>query len=116
MPAIEINCSQCGSEEYRIVDSRTGEVACNYCRNRWIIPELAQKSETEKFLEKQAERPQVIQDNSSETDRQLLNIFSSLFSGQIFAHLSRIARTILFIVAIIAVVIIAVLVFGLLNR
>jgi uncharacterized Zn finger protein (UPF0148 family) len=103
--AIEVSCSQCGAGEYRLVDPRTGEVACHYCRNQWIVPELAQKSETEKFLEEQAKQPRIIQDNSSKTDQQLMEMVTSVASGSLLAGLRRVGRTIL-IVAIVIVVII----------
>jgi len=42
MPQIEIDCPKCKSGEYRLTNERTGEVMCPYCRNQWLVPELAQ--------------------------------------------------------------------------
>jgi uncharacterized Zn finger protein (UPF0148 family) len=111
MAAIEVSCSQCGSGEYRVVDERTGEVTCLYCRNRWIVPELEQKSETEKFLEQQAQQPRVIYDNTSETDHQLMGVLSGLVYGplsRLSASLMHIIRLV-FIIAGVAVAIIVLL-------
>ncbi|MDR2105984.1 MAG: hypothetical protein LBP24_01080 [Coriobacteriales bacterium] len=110
MTAIEVSCSQCGSGEYRLVDARTGEVTCAYCRNQWIVPELAQKSETEKFLEQQAKQPRIIQDNSTETDRQIMNVVASAASGRLFSGLSRVLKTLIVTAAIIAGTVIALIV------
>ncbi|MDR2586749.1 MAG: hypothetical protein LBC23_00625 [Coriobacteriales bacterium] len=109
MAAIEVSCSQCGSGEYRVVNTQTGEVACAYCRNQWIVPELAQKSETEKFLEQQAKQPRIVRDNTTETDQQLMSAISGLASvatGGFFAGLGRTVRRIITA----AIVIVAVLV------
>jgi uncharacterized Zn finger protein (UPF0148 family) len=111
MAAIEVSCSQCGSGEYRLIDARTGEVMCLYCRNRWIIPELVQKTETEKYLIEQAKQPRVTYDNTSETDKQLMSAVSGLagiFSSNILHSISRALRRFLKVVLlIIAVVVVA---------
>ena len=81
MTIIETECSRCGGEEYELLNPKTGEVLCPYCRNRWIIPALVQKTETEKFLEEQAKQPRVVIDNTSETDRQLMNMMANSMSA-----------------------------------
>jgi uncharacterized Zn finger protein (UPF0148 family) len=116
MAAIEISCSQCGSNEYRLIDERTGEIACLYCRGQWVVPELARKSETEKFLDQQAQQPRVTYDNTTETDQQLMSMITSMVSGGnllrgAFATLRRALRTFLIIIAIVAVVVIAILIY-----
>ncbi|MDR1796472.1 MAG: hypothetical protein LBR44_03360 [Clostridiales Family XIII bacterium] len=109
---IDIKCDQCGADEYQLLDPKTGEVRCAYCRNRWIVPELIVKTETEKFLEEQSKRPVVVQDNSTETDQELMRMVSGLAAGGLagcnpFARIGyairRFFRT-LAIVVIIAVV------------
>jgi uncharacterized Zn finger protein (UPF0148 family) len=103
MSAIEVSCSQCGSGEYQLVNARTGEVSCRYCRNQWIVPELAQKTETEKFLERQAQQPRVTYDNSSETDKQLMGMITSMATGHFTAALKRMVKTVLVIIGIVIV-------------
>jgi DNA-directed RNA polymerase subunit RPC12/RpoP len=44
MSQVDVECVQCGSNEYRIVDERIGEVMCPYCRNKWIVPAIAQRT------------------------------------------------------------------------
>jgi uncharacterized Zn finger protein (UPF0148 family) len=111
MTAIEISCSQCGSNEYRLVNARTGEVVCQYCRNQWIVPELVQKSETEKFLEQQAQQPRVIYDNTTETDKQLMGMITSLAGGHLFAGLRRGARTVLTIAGVVVLLLIGLVIY-----
>jgi hypothetical protein len=109
MASIEVSCSQCGSGEYRVVNTQTGEVVCTYCRNQWIVPELAQKSETEKFLEQQAKQPRIIRDNTTETDQQLMSAIGGLASvatGGFFAGLGRAVRRVIITVCIIVAVLI----------
>lgn len=115
MAAIEVSCSQCGSGEYRLVDARTGEVLCQYCRNQWIVPELAQKTETEKYLEEQAKRPQVTYDNTSETDKQLMdalsgiaNISSRGFLRSAGRAFSRLIRAIVVVVVLVIIVLVVI--------
>jgi uncharacterized Zn finger protein (UPF0148 family) len=112
MTAIEISCSQCGSGEYRLVDARTGEVTCLYCRNQWIVPELIQKTETEKYLVEQAKQPRVTYDNTSETDKQLMSVLSGLAGALSFNPLrsvsqvlSRFFRVIILIIVFVVIVI-----------
>jgi uncharacterized Zn finger protein (UPF0148 family) len=112
MTAIEVSCSQCGAEEYRLVDARTGEVICPYCRNRWIVPELIQKTETEKYLVEQAKQPQVMRDNTSETDKQLMNVVSGLAGTSGLLHsigqtLTRFLKVILTVAVVVIVVLVA---------
>lgn len=117
MATVDVQCSQCGSGEYQLLDAKTGEVVCRYCRNKWIVPELVVKSETEKFLEEQAKQPRIIQDNSTETDKQLMEIVSSLtrasgcnplaavsrFFRGLFSTIGRIIITILVVAGIILI-------------
>jgi uncharacterized Zn finger protein (UPF0148 family) len=126
MATVEVQCSQCGSGEYQLLDAKTGEVICRYCRNKWVVPELVVKSETEKFLEQQAKQPRVIQDNSTETDRQLMEMVSGLarssglnplaaigrFFRGIFSTIGRIVTTVLVVAGII---LIAILVYAYVN-
>ncbi|MDR2491878.1 MAG: hypothetical protein LBD25_00200 [Coriobacteriales bacterium] len=107
MPAVEVTCSQCGSSEYRLADAKTGEVFCVYCRNKWIVPELVQLSETEKFLEAQAKRPQVVYDNTSETDRQLMDIVSGAVRTTALNPLRSLGRVVRVIVGIVVMVVLA---------
>ncbi|MDR1013412.1 MAG: hypothetical protein LBL86_00290 [Coriobacteriales bacterium] len=120
MTAIEVSCSQCGANEYRLVDERTGEVACQYCRSQWVVPELARKTETEKFLEQQAQQPRVIHDNTTETDRQLMGMIASLAGGGLFAGLRtglrRIAKALVIVAVLAVTVVVGVLVYALLVR
>ena len=102
MASIETGCTRCGAEEYELLDSRTGEVRCKFCRNRWIIPSLIQKTETEKFLEEQAKRPQVTMDNTTETDKQLMDMVSKAAGAAASGGISRILR----IVALVAIAVI----------
>jgi len=44
MPQVYIECSRCKSTDYRVINERTGEVMCSYCRNKWIVRALAQGS------------------------------------------------------------------------
>jgi DNA-directed RNA polymerase subunit RPC12/RpoP len=80
MAGIEIKCGSCGADDYQLLDANTGEVLCSYCRNKWIVPELIHKTETEKFLEEQAKQPRVVQDNTTDTDRALMSSVASLGS------------------------------------
>ena len=57
MTNVHIECSQCGSDDYKLMDPKTGEVQCPFCRKRWIVVELIQKTETEKLLTEQTNQP-----------------------------------------------------------
>jgi uncharacterized Zn finger protein (UPF0148 family) len=103
MAKIETGCSKCGSEDYDLLNPRTGEVLCGYCRNRWIIPALVQQTETEKFLAEQAKRPQVIVDNTTETDQQLMNIVSSVAQAATSGCFSRTIKIVMVVIIVIAV-------------
>ncbi|MDR1082439.1 MAG: hypothetical protein LBL27_01045 [Coriobacteriales bacterium] len=114
MAGIEVSCSQCGAGEYRLLDARTGEVACLYCRNQWIIPELVQKSETEKYLEEQAKQPRVTHDNTTETDKQLMDVVSGLvgaaglgFLRSASRMLARFLKAIILIIVLVAIIVVA---------
>ena len=99
--AIETGCKKCGSEDYQLLDARTGEVLCSYCRNRWVEPLFIQKTETERFLEEQAKRPQVILDNTTETDQQLMDMVSKAAGVATGGCVNRVARLIIVVVAVI---------------
>ena len=108
MPQVTVSCSQCGSGEYRLVSAKTGEVVCVYCRNQWIVPELIQKTETEKFLEEQAKQPRVIHDNTTETDKQLMDMMSGMVGAGAGAARSanKVIRTVIIIAAVILVLLV----------
>jgi len=110
MPQVEVVCSKCGSVEYRVIDAQKGEVMCPYCHNQWIVPELIQKTETEKFLEEQAKQPRIIQDNTTETDDKLMDMVSGLAGTGPMRSLGRVARTILIVAGIIVILLVACLV------
>ncbi|MCL2530279.1 MAG: hypothetical protein FWE41_08160 [Coriobacteriia bacterium] len=107
MQAIEIGCKRCGSEEFRLLNVKTGEVICSYCRNRWIEPSLIEQTETEKFLAEQAKRPQVIVDNTSETDKQLMEMVTKAASATAGGCVSKAMKIV--IGAVVALVILAAL-------
>jgi len=112
MATVEIQCSRCGADDYTLLDPKTGEVICTYCRNRWIISELAQKTETEKYLEEQAKRPRVVYDNTTETDQQLMQTIAGMagITNSIGSIVGRVVKTIFVIIAITVFVIIAIIV------
>jgi len=41
MAQLEIDCPKCRSGEYILVNERTGEVRCPFCRNQWVVMELS---------------------------------------------------------------------------
>ncbi len=121
MASVEIECPQCKANTYRLLDAKTGEVICDFCRSKWIVPSLIQKSETEKFLEEQAKRPQVVIDNTSETDEQLMQMISGLAGGALSGGaraLGDMIKRVLLIVGgiVLLVIILIVLFFVLLMR
>jgi len=109
MEAIEIGCRKCGSEDFQLLDAKTGEVRCGYCRNRWIEPSLIQRTETEKFLAEQAKRPQVNVDNTTETDKQLMDIITKVAGAATGGCARTVSRFV--VIALVIIVIIAVLFF-----
>ncbi|MDR0349984.1 MAG: hypothetical protein LBH64_00330 [Coriobacteriales bacterium] len=120
MTAIEVSCSRCGGEEYRLIDASTGEVVCLYCRNRWIIPELIQKTETEKYLVEQAKQPRITYDNTTETDKQLMDVVSGLAGtsgllSSIGRALTRFLRVVLVVIVIVIIALAAVIALRVLN-
>jgi len=78
MTKTDIRCSKCGSADYQLLDAKTGEATCRFCRNKWIEPGLKRMSETEKFLEEQARQPRVTYDNTTETDAKLMEMIGGL--------------------------------------
>lgn len=118
MTQIDVSCSQCGSGEYQLLDASTGEVVCPYCRNKWIVPELRQKSETERFLEEQAKQPRVIVDNTTETDKQLMDMISRFAFANPLRAVSNFIRRVFFVAVVIIVLVIVLMllnVFGVLS-
>lgn len=108
-----IECSQCGSHDYQLLDVKTGEVMCPFCRNRWIVPSLIQKTETEKFLELQAQQPRVIMDNTSETDEKIMDMLSGFFN--LGGCLRQAASFVTGIIVLIVLVIVAIVLFRVLG-
>ena len=108
MPTSSIECSQCGSHDYNLLSSKTGEVMCPYCRNKWIVPSLIQKTETEKYLELQAQQPKVVIDNTSDTDKQLMDMFSNIFNlgGCLKQATSLVTGVIVLIIIVVAAIVI----------
>ena len=115
MPQVDVRCSQCRSGEYELLDDRTGEVICRYCRNKWVVPELIHKTETEKFLEEQAKRPRIVMDNSTETDKQLMDMFGKVLNFNPMRSFSNIFRIAITVIVIIVILMIVLLGFGMLN-
>ena len=109
MPQVEVSCSKCGSGEYRLIDARSGEVVCPYCRNQYIVPELVQKTETERFLEEQAKQPRVIMDNTSETDEKLMNMVAGLAGANPVKAIGRMLRTVITAIIVIVFLLVVVL-------
>ena len=100
MTKVDIECVQCGSNEYQLLDPKTGEVLCPYCRNRWIVLELVRKTETEKFLAEQAKQPRVIMDNTTETDKKLMDMFLGIGKGALGGLINRVLSIITLLLAI----------------
>jgi len=107
MAQTEITCSKCGSGEYQLLNAQTGEVTCRYCHNQWIVSALIRKTETEKFLEEQAKQPRIIQDNTTETDKQLMDMVSGLAGAGTNRTLNKVVRTVVIVAAIIIILIVA---------
>jgi len=106
MEAIELGCKRCGSEDFELLDAKTGEVICRYCRNRWIEPSLIQRTETEKFLAEQAKRPQVVIDNTTETDKQIMDLITKaagVATGGCAQRVIRLVTIVLVVIVIIAI-------------
>ena len=78
MKAIEIGCKKCGSGEFLLLDPKTGDMLCKYCRNRWVEPSLIQRTEAEIFRAEQANRPQVNEDNLIVIDKQQMDKMSKV--------------------------------------
>jgi len=107
MEAFEIGCRRCGSEDFELLDAKTGEMLCKYCRNRWIEPALIQKTDTEKFLAEQAKQPKVVIDNTTETDKQIMDMFSKVAGVATSGCVNRVLRVAVVVIA--AVIILVVL-------
>ena len=93
-----------------MLNPKTGEVQCPYCRKRWIVPALIQKSETEKYLEEQSKQPRVIVDNTTETDKQLMNMLSGLvgFPNAVGNAVRRIATAAIGCLFVVIIIILAI--------
>ncbi|MDR2108193.1 MAG: TFIIB-type zinc ribbon-containing protein [Coriobacteriales bacterium] len=92
----DLSCPKCHSEEFSVEDTRTGQLRCAYCRNRWIDERFIQKTETERFLEQQAKQPRIVLDNTTETDRQLMQALGGLSSiASVFTNPLRGCRSII---------------------
>ena len=115
MTKTEIRCTKCGSLEYKLLDAKTGEVVCRYCRNQWIEQALRRMSETEKFLEEQAKQPRVTYDNTTETDEKLMNMIGGLAGGGIKGAFASPLRKAFAITALIVLLIIACLVINIIG-
>lgn len=107
-PITPIECSECGSHAYQLLDEKTGEVICLYCRSKWIVPSLIQKTETEKFLELQTQQPKLVVDNTTETDKKLMDMLTGLFSFNVGGCLRQALGVIIGIVVLIVLVVVIV--------
>ncbi|MCL2806751.1 MAG: hypothetical protein FWD27_01090 [Coriobacteriia bacterium] len=105
MEAIQTGCKRCGSEEFELMNPKTGEVICAYCRNRWIETALIQRTETEKFLAEQAKRPQVTVDNSTETDKQLMDLMTKAAGAATGGCVNRVAKAVVLIVVVVIAIV-----------
>jgi Zn-finger nucleic acid-binding protein len=98
----DITCPRCHAEQFTVVDQTTGLLRCDYCRNQWIDSRFIKLSETEKFIAEQAKQPKVIIDNTTDTDRQLMEMIGGVMGGGLLGQaqgcLTRFTRTILIIV------------------
>jgi len=106
MTSVHIECTQCGSEDYQLLDPKTGEVQCRYCRKRWIVLELVQKTQTEKYLIEQAKQPRVIMDNTTETDKQLMGMISGVLG--LGGCVKRIFSLVIGLIILVVLIIVAV--------
>jgi hypothetical protein len=77
----EVTCPSCHGETFTVLDDKTGVLRCAYCHNQWIDKNFIKVTETERFLQEQAKQPKIIIDNTTETDKQLMNMFSGLFGA-----------------------------------
>ena len=115
MPQVDIRCSQCMSNDYELVNEKTGLVVCRYCRNQWIVPELIQNSAADRFFEEQAERARTIHDNSAETNKQIMDVYSKMPSPKSVFTLAKVIITVIVIVTIISIIVFALMFFNVSN-
>ncbi|MCL1891552.1 MAG: hypothetical protein FWG00_06065 [Coriobacteriia bacterium] len=113
MTESNVTCSKCGSSDYKLLDAKTGEVMCNFCRNKWLIKDLVSKTETEKFLEEQAKQPRVIMDNTTDTEKKVMDMVTSVAGGGCLRSITGIIRMILIAVVVIVVIFV---VLGIINN
>jgi ribosomal protein L37AE/L43A len=102
----EICCPTCHAEQFRLIDESRGQLRCEYCRNTWIDLRFKKVSSTERFLQEQAKQPRITFDNTTETDKQLL----SLFTGLLNFPSSRLATTLKIVGAVVALALVALIV------
>ena len=57
MAQLEIDCPKCKSGEYILVNARTGEVRCPFCRNQWIAVALSSNRNNTSTVIKQTTLP-----------------------------------------------------------
>ncbi|MCL1797569.1 MAG: hypothetical protein FWG24_04580 [Eggerthellaceae bacterium] len=107
MSQTDIKCPRCGAGQYNLTDSKTGEVICQFCRNKWIVQELIEKTATEKFLEEAAKQPKIMVDNTTETDKQLMDMIGKIASGGFLNGVRRIGRGIRTIIIVVIVIVVA---------
>jgi Zn-finger nucleic acid-binding protein len=109
-----VACPSCHAEQFSLQDASTGLLRCAYCRNHWIDERFIKKSETERFIEKQAAKPQAPPSSTSDADTQMLGAIASiarLFTNPFRGCLYSLRRTLLvvaFTVLAIAVLVLVV--------
>jgi hypothetical protein len=93
-----------------LVDSSLGKVQCVYCQAMRVEQSLIKKTETEKFLELQNQRPKVVVSETAlqRDDEMLRNFFSAFAFGGARRVMRKIKRLIigLAILALLIVVLI----------
>ncbi|MDR2197670.1 MAG: hypothetical protein LBO07_06890 [Coriobacteriales bacterium] len=111
-PIHDVTCPSCHADDFTVIDESTGLLRCSFCRNAWIDEHFVKLTETERYLREQAKQPRVITDNSTETDRQLLQAVSGLsgFMTQVGAVFRRalsgcvVVAVLLIVLAILAII------------
>ena len=98
MSQIEATCSKCGSGEYELLDAKTGEVACPYCHNMWIIPELRSQPEVPD------RQPAAVFNQQTETDRQLMSLLSGLINLNPLRTVSKAISVVVIVIAAFTIV------------
>jgi hypothetical protein len=88
---IDTKC-QCGSREYELVDASLGKVQCVYCKALRVEQSLIKKTETEKFIELQNQRPKVVY--AEPRDEEIMRSIFSVFALGSLGGFRRIGRKI----------------------